>query len=88
MLTKSLAVEHARTGPRINCICPGGIQTPLVANFELPEGADAALFAHISPRIPTIGRPEEIAAMVAYLASDDARFITASAFTIDGGQTA
>lgn len=88
MLTKSLAVEHAKTGPRINCICPGGIQTPLVANFKLPEGADARLFAHISPRIPTIGQPEEIAAMVAYLASDDARFITGSAFTIDGGQTA
>jgi NAD(P)-dependent dehydrogenase (short-subunit alcohol dehydrogenase family) len=88
MLTKSLAIEHAKTGPRINCICPGGVQTPLVADFKLPEGADAGLFAHISPRIPTIGQPEEIATMAAYLASDDARFITASAFTIDGGQTA
>jgi meso-butanediol dehydrogenase/(S,S)-butanediol dehydrogenase/diacetyl reductase len=88
MLTKSLAVEHAKTGPRINCICPGGVLTPLVANFELPAGADTGLFAHISPRIPTIGQPQEIAAMVAYLASEEARFITGSAFTIDGGQTA
>ena len=88
MLTKSLAIEHAKTGPRINCICPGGVATPLVANFQLPEGADAHLFSHISPRMPTIGQPEEIAAMVAYLASDETRFVTGSAFTIDGGQVA
>ena len=88
MLTKSLAVEHAKTGPRINCICPGGVATPLVANFELPEGADASLFAHISPRMPTVGEPEEIAALVAYLASDEARYVTGSAVAIDGGQVA
>lgn len=88
MLTKSLAIEHAKTGPRVNCICPGGVMTPLVANFALPEGADASLFSHISPRMPTIGQPEEIAAMLAYLASDEARFVTGSSFTIDGGQVA
>lgn len=88
MLTKSLAIEHAKTGPRINCICPGGVETPLVADFKLPEGADPRLFSHISPRIPSISQPEEIAAMVAYLASEEARFVTAAAFTIDGGQTA
>jgi len=88
MLTKSLAIEHAKTGPRVNCICPGGVATPLVANFELPEGADASLFGHISSRMPTMGQPEEIAAMVAYLASYEARFVTGSAFTIDGGQVA
>jgi NAD(P)-dependent dehydrogenase (short-subunit alcohol dehydrogenase family) len=88
MLTKSLAIEHAKTGPRVNCVCPGGVATPLVADFKLPDGADPRLFAHISPRMPTIGQPEEIAAMVAYLASYEARYVTASAFTIDGGQTA
>lgn len=88
MFTKSIAVEHAKIGPRVNCICPGGVATPLVASFSLPEGADANLFSHISPRMPTMGQPEEIAAMVAYLASDEARFITGSAFTIDGGQIA
>ncbi len=86
MLTKSLAIEHAKTGPRVNCICPGGVATPLVANFELPAGADGGLFSHISPRMPTIGQPEEIAALVAYLASDEARFVTAASFAIDGGQ--
>lgn len=88
MLTKSLAIEHAKTGPRVNCICPGGVMTPLVANFELPKGADAGLFSHISPRMETMGQPEEIAAMVAYLASPETRFVTGSAFTIDGGQVA
>jgi NAD(P)-dependent dehydrogenase (short-subunit alcohol dehydrogenase family) len=86
MLTKSLAIEHAKTGPRVNCICPGGVATPLVANFELPVGADGGLLSHIAPRIPTIGQPEEIAALVAYLASDEARFVTAASFAIDGGQ--
>jgi NAD(P)-dependent dehydrogenase (short-subunit alcohol dehydrogenase family) len=88
MLTKSLAIEHAKTGPRVNCICPGGVVTPLVANFQLPEGADGSLFSHISPRMETMGQPEEIAAMVAYLASPETRFVTGSAFTIDGGQVA
>jgi NAD(P)-dependent dehydrogenase (short-subunit alcohol dehydrogenase family) len=88
MLTKSIAIEHAKTGPRVNCICPGGDATPLVANFALPEGADPALFAHISPRMPTMGQPEDIAALVAYLASDEARFVTGAAFSIDGGQIA
>ncbi len=88
MLTKSLAIEHAKTGPRVNCICPGGVMTPMTSGFELPEGADGALFAHIAPRMPTIGQPEEIAAMVAYLACAETRFVTGAAFTIDGGQVA
>lgn len=88
MLTKSIAVEHAKTGPRVNCICPGHVETPLVATFALPEGADGALFSHITPRMPTCAQPEDVAALVAYLASDEARFVTGAAFTIDGGQVA
>ena len=88
MLSKALAVEYAKTGPRVNAVCPGGVATPLTAKFEFPEGGDPKLFQHITPRMPTIGQPEEIAAMVAYLASDEARFITGSAFTIDGAQSA
>jgi meso-butanediol dehydrogenase/(S,S)-butanediol dehydrogenase/diacetyl reductase len=60
----------------------------MMAGFELPEGADPALFSDVVPRMPTIGQPEEIATVVAYLASDEARFVTGSAFTIDGGQLA
>ncbi|MHA7838090.1 MAG: SDR family NAD(P)-dependent oxidoreductase [bacterium] len=88
MLTRSLAVEHAKTGPRVNCICPGHVETPLVARFALPEGADGRLFSHITPRMPTHAQPEDVAALVAYLASDEARFVTGAAFTIDGGQVA
>ena len=54
----------------------------------LPEGADPRLYKHVSPRMDTMGRPEEIAALAAYLASDEARFVTGSAMTIDGGQGA
>jgi NAD(P)-dependent dehydrogenase (short-subunit alcohol dehydrogenase family) len=88
MLTKAIAIEHAKTGPRVNCICPGLVQTPMTADFELPPGADFKLFAHISPRMESAATPEDIAAMAAYLASEEARFITGSAFTIDGGQVA
>lgn len=88
MLTKALAVEHAKSGPRVNCICPGGVATPLVADFQLPEGADPRLYKHVSPRMDTMARPEEVAALAAYLASDEARFVTGSAMTIDGGQGA
>jgi meso-butanediol dehydrogenase/(S,S)-butanediol dehydrogenase/diacetyl reductase len=88
MLTKSLAVEYAKTGPRVNCICPGGIATPMVAAVTFPEGADPAVSAHVSPRMDTVGKPEEVAALVAYLGSDEARYVTGSAFTIDGGQGA
>ena len=85
---KALAVEHAKTGPRVNCVCPGGVATPLLAHFKLPEGADPALFAHVSPRMDRVGKPEEVAALVAYLASEEAGYVTGSAFTIDGGQGA
>jgi meso-butanediol dehydrogenase/(S,S)-butanediol dehydrogenase/diacetyl reductase len=88
MFTKAIAIEPAKTGPRVNCICPGLVQTPMTADFELPPGADFKLFAHISPRMESAATPEDIAAMAAYLASDEARFITGSAFTIDGGQVA
>lgn len=88
MLTKSLAVEYAKTGPRVNCICPGGIATPMVASVSFPEDANPAVSAHVSPRMDTVGQPEEVAALVAYLASDEARYVTGSAFTIDGGQGA
>lgn len=88
MLTKSLAVEYAKTGPRVNCICPGGIITPMIASLQLPEAANPAVSAHVVPRMDTVGRPDEVAAMAAYLASDEARYITGSAFTIDGGQGA
>lgn len=87
-LTRSLASEYARSGIRVNAICPGGVSTPMTAAGFPVDDIDPALFARIAPQMPTIAQPADIAALVAYLASDEARFVTGSAFTIDGGQIA
>jgi meso-butanediol dehydrogenase/(S,S)-butanediol dehydrogenase/diacetyl reductase len=87
-LTKCLAVEYAKRGLRAVAICPGGVNTPLNAELKLPDGADQALFRRLLPLAFPIAEPEEIAAAVAYLASDEARFVNGAVFSIDGGQTA
>ncbi|MFK7896324.1 MAG: SDR family NAD(P)-dependent oxidoreductase [Myxococcota bacterium] len=87
-LTQSLAAEYARRDLRVNCICPGGVMTPMTqAGFPV-DGLDPSLMARTAPMMPRVGTPEEIAAMVAYLASDEAGYITGSAMRIDGGQVA
>jgi meso-butanediol dehydrogenase/(S,S)-butanediol dehydrogenase/diacetyl reductase len=85
-LTRSMAQEFAGQGVRVNSVCPGGVKTPLLRATRMPEGADPALFAKLMPLLP-LGEAEEIATAVAYLASDDARYVTGHAFSIDGGQT-
>lgn len=87
-LTRSLASEYSRRKIRVNCICPGGVMTPMTqAGFPV-EDLDPALMARIAPQMPSVGKPEDIAALVAYLASDEAAYMTGSAITIDGGQLA
>jgi len=87
MLSKALAVEFAASGVRVNAVCPGGVTTPLTQAFRPPEQADMNLFMRLNPLLP-MAAPEEIAGAVAYLASDEARFVTGADFAIDGGQTA
>ena len=87
-LSKALASEYARQGIRVNAICPGGVSTPMTAAGFPVDNIDPALFARIAPQMPTIGQPEEIAALVAYISSPEARFMTGSGITIDGGQLA
>jgi meso-butanediol dehydrogenase/(S,S)-butanediol dehydrogenase/diacetyl reductase len=86
-LTRALAVEYARRKVRVNCVCPGQVDTNLMADFEFPEGADDTLLARLLPLVRG-AQPEEIATLIAYLASDDARYVTGAAWPIDGGQTA
>lgn len=86
-LTRSMAVEFAHDGVRVNCVCPGGVDTPLVRGFRPPEGARRQLLARMA-LVPELGRPEEIATAIAYLASTDARYVNGAAFAIDGGQVA
>ena len=85
-LTKSNAQEFARRGVRVNAVCPGGVLTPLLAATRMPEGADPEIFGRLMPLLP-LAEPGEIATAVAYLASDDARYITGHTLTLDGGQT-
>lgn len=87
MFSKSLAIEFAKQGVRVNAVCPGAVNTPLVENFVMPEGADMDLLGKLFPLLDA-AEPEEIAAAVAYLSSDEARFVTGMALPIDGAQTA
>ena len=87
MLTKSMAIEYGKRGLRVNVICPGAVKTNLTRGFKMPEGADPALFAKLMPLVP-MAEAFEIAEAVAFLASDEARYITGTTLSIDGGQTA
>jgi NAD(P)-dependent dehydrogenase (short-subunit alcohol dehydrogenase family) len=84
-LTRTMAVELGRLGIRVNCLCPGFILTPLNASLEDESFADDYL-AHIP--LGRLGRPEDVAAAFAFLASDDAGFIHGEGLVIDGGQLA
>jgi NAD(P)-dependent dehydrogenase (short-subunit alcohol dehydrogenase family) len=89
-LTRSMALDHALDGIRVNCICPGRVETPWVAQRirEYPDPAKAYQEMSATQPVGRMGRPEEIAAAALYLASDEAAFITGAALNIDGGWTA
>lgn len=85
-LTKSLALEHARDGIRINVACPGAIETDMV-NRIVPNPEDKAAMIEQQYPLGRIGLPEEVANTVVWLCSDEASFITGQAIVIDGGFT-
>jgi NAD(P)-dependent dehydrogenase (short-subunit alcohol dehydrogenase family) len=89
LLTKNMAIDYGRLGIRVNCICPGFIETPMMAAVMEEPGMriyrDRWLDAH---KLGRFGRPEEIAAAALFLASDDASFVTGHALVVDGGFTA
>lgn len=84
-VTKSLALELGPFNIRVNCICPGGITTPLLTN-RFPGGAEAMtpLLAMLQP-LQRPGYPEDIAAMALFLVADDSRLCTAQSFVVDAG---
>lgn len=85
-LTRALAIDHAHEGIRVNAVCPGPIDTPLTAGLV----AHPVVAAEYAKNIPMgrVGRPEEIAAAIAFLASADASYVTGAMLVIDGGVTA
>ena len=86
-LTKSAALEHAATGPRITAICPGWVETPPVVNYMRRDASKASEIIRQTPR-GRIASPEEIANGVLWLCSDAASFMTGSPLVIDGGYMA
>jgi len=86
-LTKTAALEYAKSGIRVNAVCPGYIRTPLIeeALASNPEMEDQIVARHPVGRM---GRPEEIAEAVMWLCSDAASFVTGHTMTVDGGYVA
>jgi NAD(P)-dependent dehydrogenase (short-subunit alcohol dehydrogenase family) len=85
MLSRAMAIDHARQGIRVNVICPGPTDTPMLRNAMTSEELDA--FAKTFP-MGRLAQPGEIASAALFLASDDASFVTGSVLFVDGGQTA
>ena len=90
LLTKAMAIDHGRQGIRVNCVCPGDVETPMLPEDAETRGVpweDYLVGASDRP-LGRIGQPEEIAAAVLFLASDEASFITGSVLAVDGGGVA
>jgi NAD(P)-dependent dehydrogenase (short-subunit alcohol dehydrogenase family) len=86
-LTRSLALDHAREGIRVNCVCPGYVQTPMTQPlFDIGGAAGIATVAEMHA-VGRVARPEEIASVVAFLCSDGASFMAGSTVVIDGGMS-
>jgi NAD(P)-dependent dehydrogenase (short-subunit alcohol dehydrogenase family) len=88
MLTKSMAIELAKSGVRVNAVCPSAVDTALLRGFTLPDSADMQLMARAASPMGRVLEAGEVASAVAFLASSEAKSITGTILTIDGGATA
>lgn len=86
-LTRELAIEYGKQGLRVNAVCPGAIDTPIRNAFQIPRGGDPKLIDRIMP-LNDFAPPEQCAAAIAFLASDDAAHVHGTALLVDGGMLA
>lgn len=86
-LTRSLALEYVKSPLRVNAIAPGGVETPLHANFSIPEDVDWKLISRYTG-LRGFAKPEDIAALIAFVASDEALAIDGAILSADGALTA
>jgi NAD(P)-dependent dehydrogenase (short-subunit alcohol dehydrogenase family) len=87
LMTKAMAIDHGRQKVRVNCVCPGDTDTAMLRTEarQLGEPEDRFLAASAQRPLGRVGKPEEIAQAVLYLASDAASFVTGAAIVVDGG---
>lgn len=89
MLTKCMALDGAKAGIRVNCVCPGFTETPMIEGYfaDQPDPAAARAFATSIHPLGRLGRPGDIADAFVYLCSDEAAWVTGAALVVDGGLT-
>ncbi len=86
-LTKTMALEFGRQGLRVNAICPGGTNTQFLAGFKLPKDCDVDLLSRAG-FLAEFAEPDDIADMVCFIASDEAKFVNGGILSVDGGVVA
>lgn len=86
-LTRAMAVDHGPQGIRVNCVCPGDTDTPMLRSEaeQLGQAEGAFLADAVTRPLRRIGQPEDVARAIVYLASDAASFVTGSVLVVDGG---
>ena len=88
IMTKNMAIDYGSAGIRVNCVCPGVIETPMSSVLNTPGLEAVREQLRKKHLLDRFGKPEEVAAAALFLASDDASFVTGTSLVVDGGWTA